>query len=421
MLMANAWADATLRLGPGALALAAVVGLPGCANWSAVHHYPKVPDFCASDSTRPACRDLPLVEEQVQAAGTDANAVTTAMEFGLIASTTVDVATAGLATAFGVKLVHGNTLTTGAKNLAFAAGASYVAGTLFFPRTTEQAQASTRSALLCVAARGNDLLGTYNTLSAQIPTAWSRTNKDVSTACRAQKQYASMGSAHDAAQTALQSVQDSQVSLAQLLFRARLAAHDGLQAQLEAQRPSPDAFLAAGKSALATVGTLPSAEPPPGGTENTQGQKKTESVTSTDESTCPDERLRMFSQQQTTFEGYKRTLDETVNAVADAAKDCLAATPSLVSPLAVSQKTVALHAGETGTVVVVSGGRPPLTADWVGSLPDDSEAKYSWLVANQQLRLYAPTGAASRGTYTLQIRDSAARPASLDIEVTTAQ
>ncbi|NKF91928.1 hypothetical protein GO286_04228 [Ralstonia solanacearum] len=107
--------------------------------------------------------------------------------------------------------------------------------------------------------------------------------------------------------------------------------------------------------------------------------------------------------------------------VADASKDCPAATAALVSPLAVSQKTVVLRAGETGTVLVISGGRPPLTADWVGTLPDDSKAKFSWLVANQQLRLYAPAGAASGGPYKLQIRDSAARPASLDIEVTTAQ
>ncbi|NKF91927.1 hypothetical protein GO286_04227 [Ralstonia solanacearum] len=169
------------------------------------------------------------------------------------------MATAGLATAFGVKLVHGNTLTTGAKNLAFAAGATYVAGTLFFPRTTDQAQASTRSALLCVAARGNDLLATYNTL-ATVTNAASTRAAALPPTCHTQSSYADMIKAQGAAQTVLHSAQDAQLSLAQLLFRARLAAHDGLQAQLEAQRPSQDAFLAAGKSMLAAVNTLAPAE-----------------------------------------------------------------------------------------------------------------------------------------------------------------
>ncbi|MHA6883081.1 hypothetical protein [Ralstonia pseudosolanacearum] len=117
----------------GVLALVAVGGIAGCANLSALDNYPQVPNFCPKDSTKPACQDLSFVAEQVNLAGTEAHAVTIAMEFDLIASTTADVATAGLATAFGVKLVHGNTLTTGAKNLAFAAGASYVGGHAVLP------------------------------------------------------------------------------------------------------------------------------------------------------------------------------------------------------------------------------------------------------------------------------------------------
>lgn len=135
---------------------------------------------------------------------------------------------------------------------------------------------------------------------------------------------------------------------------------------------------------------------------------------------CTDEDRKTMSQLKTTFEGYKQTLNEVVNAVADAGKDCLAATPTVVTPLSVSQTSVTLHAGESGTVVVVSGGRPPLYADWVGTLPKDSDAGYSWLVANQQIRLAAPASALG-GTYTLRIRDSAARPANLDITVTTAK
>ncbi|WP_127592340.1 hypothetical protein [Ralstonia pseudosolanacearum] len=425
--MASAWADATRRLGPGALALIAVIGLPGCANWSALANYPQAPSFCPPDSTMPACKDLNFVAEQVQLAGAEAHSVTRAMQFNLVASTTVDVATAGLATAFGVKLVHGNTLTTGAKNLAFAAGATYVAGTLFFPRTTDQAQASTRSALLCVAARGNDLLATYNTL-ATVTNAASTRAAALPPTCHTQSSYADMIKAQGAAQTVLHSAQDAQLSLAQLLFRARLAAHDGLQAQLEAQRPSQDAFLAAGKSMLAAVNTLAPAETSaPATTAVADGAqilqaKPADGKDKSSQSACSADEIKTINLLRTTFEGVKQELlDQAVNVVADASKDCPAATAALVSPLAVSQKTVVLHAGETGTVVVISGGRPPLTADWVGTLPDDSKAKFSWLVANQQLRLYAPAGAASGGPYKLQIRDSAARPASLDIEVTTAQ
>lgn len=416
---AKAQGNASHPIVTGVLALVAVGGIAGCANLSALDNYPQVPNFCPKDSTKPACQDLSFVAEQVNLAGTEAHAVTRAMEFDLIASTTADLATAGLATAFGVKLVHGNTLTTGAKNLAFAAGASYVGSTLFFPRTTEQAQTSARSALMCVAARGNDLLVTYNTLATATNSATTQA-KALPEACKTHDSYASMSKAQGAAQTVLHSVQDTQLSLSQLLFRARLAAHDGLQAQLEAQRPSQDAFLAAGKSMLAAASTL---APATSDAVAVQGERKPqESPPKPAAPECTGDHLKKISQLQATFDGVKQSLlDGAVNAVADAGKDCLAASPTLVSQLAVSQSTVPLHAGENGIVVVVSGGRPPLTADWVNSLPNDSEAKYSWLVANQQIRLYAPATAVGGKTYTLQVRDSAARPASLDITVTTAK
>lgn len=417
--------DAARRLATGVLLLAAVVTLPSCASWSTLSHYPTVPDYCPSGQTKPACTDLPLVADQVRLTGADAGHVTDAMKSALLASTATDVATFGLAAAFGVKLVHGNTLTNGAKNLALAAGASYVAGTLFFPRATEQAQLGTRSALMCVAARGNDLLGAYNTQDAQINAGWDEV-KTLPSGCHGQDQFTAMIGEHDAAQAALRSARDSQVSLAQLLFRARLAAHDGLQAQLDAQRPNPDAYLAAGKSALAAAGSLAPAGTPTTGIASNQAElmalaHRVDALTMAPQGACKPDDFQTISRLQTRFEGFKQTLNETVNAVADAGKDCLTATPTLVSPLTASQTTVTLHAGETGTVVVVSGGRPPLTADWVGTLPKDSEAGYSWLVANQQIRLAAPASATGGGPYTLRIRDSAARPASLDIAVTTAK
>ncbi|MCO5396578.1 hypothetical protein [Ralstonia soli] len=416
--------DASRRLVSCALVLAAVVTLPSCASWSALSHYPTVPEYCPNGDTKAACKDLPFVAEQVRLAAGDATHMTDAMKSELVASTATDVATFGLAAAFGVKLVHGNTLTNGAKNLALGAGATYVAGNLFFPRTTEQVQLGTRSALMCVAARGNDLLGAYGTLTAQIEET-SRQVAQLPTGCQADTQYAALVRTRDAAQDALRSVRDSQVSLAQLLFRARLAAHDGLQAQLDTQRPNPDAYLAAGKSALTAAGSLASATATAttgatgtlfGLTLKNQNFGFMENVIPVN--ACTDEDRKTMSQLQTTFEGYKQTLNEVVNSVADAGKDCLSATPAVVTPLSASQTTVTLHAGENGTVVVVSGGRSPLYADWVGTLPKDSDAGYSWLVANQQIRLAAPANA-SGGTYTLRIRDSAARPANLDITVTT--
>lgn len=410
----------------GALLLAAIITLPSCASWNALKNYPRAPDFCASEVPQPACQDLSFVAEQVKLAGTAANNVTDAMKFDLAASTTLDVATAGLATAFGVKLVHGNTLTTGAKNLAFAAGATYAAGTLFFPRTTEQTQVSTRSALMCVAARGNDLLATYNSLA----TVTNAATREAATLfrCQAERGYQEMAKAQASAQAVLNAAQDTQLSLAQLLFRARLAAHDGQQAQLDAQRPSQDAFLAAGKSALTAAGSLASTTAP---SSNATPKSwfdslllKTEKFGFTHDvapvSACTDDDRTKIRQLQNTFESIKPSqLDGAINAVADASKDCLASTPTLISPLSVSQSAVTLHPGETGTVVVVSGGRPPLSADWVDTLPKVGDAGFSWLVANQQIRLAAPAAAPGGGPYTLRIRDSAARPASLDITVTT--
>ncbi|MHA6883080.1 hypothetical protein [Ralstonia pseudosolanacearum] len=266
---------------------------------------------------------------------------------------------------------------------------------------------------------------TYNTLATAINSATTQA-KALPEACKTQDLYASMSKAQGVAQTVLHSVQDTQLSLSQLLFRARLAAHDGLQAQLEAQRPSQDAFLAAGKSMLAAASTLAPASLPAPATSDAVavqgGRKAQEKEPKPAAPECSADDLKKISQLQATFDGVKQSLlDGVVNAVADAGKDCLTASPTLVSQLTVSQTTVPLHAGENGIVVVVSGGRPPLTANWVNTLPNDSEAKYSWLVANQQILLYAPATAVGGKTYTLQVRDSAARPASLDITVTTAK
>lgn len=407
------------RLLTGALLLAASLTLPSCASLDAVNHYPTVPEFCPSGDGKAACKDLPLVAEQVRQSAADADTLKKSIRAELVASSAADVATFGLAAAFGVKLVHGNTLTNGAKNLAYAAGTSYVASTLFFPRSTEQAQLGARTALTCVAARGNDLLGAYSTQQAQLDAAWDQV-KALPKDCQSQPQFAAMIGAHDAAQAALHSVQGSQVSLAQLLFRARLAAHDSLQAQLEAQRPNPQAYLAAGNSALTTAGSLE-----PAGTPATAGGGQSlQSVTLLGDvpaGACESGHLKTIGALQSTFEGAKHTLDETVNAVADAGKDCVTVTPTLVAPLSVLPTTVALHAGENGTVVAISGGRPPIRADWVGELPKDTEAKTSWLVADQRLLVYAPASAAGGKSYTLRVQDSAARPARLDIPVTTAK
>jgi len=410
------------------LSIASFLGvLGGCAPYS----FPPVTDYCppsgsvavagAPAATNGAeCTDLPWVATEVRSIGGIAKSKGDEVNNKAIASQVLDVATFGLATGFAVKVVHGGALTNSAKNLALAAGASYTAGTLFFPRASEQAYLDTSDALYCVAQHGNNLLVAYGDVRRKADLEWKKVGSPPA-ACLQEKQYLDMKAAKEKSDASLNAVAASDKLLAQLLNNAKSEALKSLRKQSAALRPSPEAFLHAGDSALAVGNTLTTSSYSTAAVlPGAKGGPAAAVLPVVPQ--CKGEDLATFDKYKVTFEALAATISTPVNNLSDLSKACsTTAVASGVTALKVSQDTVTLHPGDEGFVLTVSGGRAPIRASWIGERPSVKEAVYTWREADREILLQEPSGATGGNAYTLRVFDSSLMPNTTEIKVKTSK
>ncbi|WP_233238829.1 hypothetical protein [Bordetella sp. LUAb4] len=416
------------------LALAAVLlgpvllgGLAGCSILRNPYSFPEVANYCApgassEDSINTACRKLPQVSKAVGTIAGETSKMASTVTERVVTSQIIDAATFALATGFAVKVIHGGGVSNSARNIALAAGATYTAGSLFYPRSTEELYMQAGDVLACVAQSGNDLLIAYGKAQATADNRWPELNDlGISNICKAEPKYKDMRLSQSKLREALASVELSDSALADMLAKAKEATLKSLRQQLLGQRPSPQAYLNAGNSALAAAGTLLSNY---SGRDSNGAEGKITRSTLTNlkqriNSCSPEEELE-FDKAKADFEQATLAFNASVNVVGDVAKSCSTSIASPITALAVSQAAVTLHPGEDGIVIVVSGGRPPLRASWVGASPNDADATFTWLVADQQIKLREPAGGkAGTSPYTLRVSDSSLVPLTADIAVTT--
>ncbi|MGM3274958.1 hypothetical protein [Ralstonia sp. 24A2] len=376
-----------------------------------------------------ACKELPTIAKSVSDLQISSDLVRGKIEDRVRASQAIDLATFAFATGFAAKALHGSSLgTNGAKNLALGAGASYTAGTLFFPRTTESLYLSADAALVCVGNRGNGMLAAYDQAATQQSTV-DASVKGSLVACQVkfQDERDAMAQARAKARATIDKARSSDGALGVRLSTAGANVLVTLNQQLLAQSPSPEAILNAGKSATAiAIGLIPTGSELPAATGGASGAG-VGALTTRKRHRKPEEDLNCAQPDQQRFvaatEAYaaiSTALEQQLNAIGDLETGCVATAAVSPQPLSVSQQQVTLVPG--GYVnVTVSGGRPPMRAYWVGTGPDEARVGYTWLVADRLLHLNEPhdTGAKSAAPYKLRIVDSAVAQSSVEISVTT--
>lgn len=376
-----------------------------------------------------ACKELPTIAKSVSDLQISSDRVQGKIEDRVRASQAIDLATFAFAMGFAAKALHGSSLgTNGAKNLALGAGASYTAGTLFFPRTTESLYLSADAALVCVGNRGNGMLAAYDQAGTQLSTVDASVKGSLA-ACQVkfQDERDAMAQARAKARATIDKARSSDGALGVRLSTAGANVLVTLNQQLLAQSPSPEAILNAGKSATAiaigltpTGSELPAATggSPSGGVEATIERKRHRKPE--EESNCAPPDQQRFVAATDAYTAISTALEQQLNGIGDLETGCVATAAVSPQPLSVSQQQVTLVPG--GYVnVTVSGGRPPMRAYWVGTGPEDAQVGYTWLVADRVLHLNEPhdTGAKSDSPYKLRVVDSAVVQSSIDISIAT--
>lgn len=380
--------------------------------------YPTVTDYCPSDTgqtptndvassvkaTPVSCSELPTVASAVSGLKKSSRSVEQHIDTQVYASRAMDVATFGLATGFAFKVMQGGSLATnGAKNLALSAGATYTAGSLFFPRANEALYLNADLALVCIANRGNGLLTAYDQAlgglkKGQPGVEGDNSGKDCgSDWTNLQTELAKAQAARDAAKT-------SEADFATKLTDAGNNVLVTLAQQLFAQYPSPEAILNSGKSAIASATAL--VPRPPSGTVSQFSADK-----------CNADTLARVAAATTTYKAISSTLTQRMNAIGDLTQGCAATVANPAQPLKVSQTEVTLHGGDSGFVLSIEGGRTPIRPQWTGGEPGNN-ASFNWVVQDRLLRLSAPSGAAEQ-TYNLQLVDASVVPTPVEVKVIT--
>lgn len=383
----------------------------GCA-YVQPYVFPQAQQSCGTTPTAgEACQKLPALKAAVTTIDNSASAVEDKL-VGLGGVTTVNRAL-NLATFAGATALVAKTVLNGSdrskKNLGLATGAAYAGSTLFTPASTESLYLASHASLVCIAGKGDALLASYG--------AAAQTNEDIDTeirsyldnpACPTDKKNEALIAATIKARVARRSALAAlaQVRAADGMISAKLnqAASNvllELNRQLLASNPSADAILQAARSvSTVAVGTFDGPTP-----------VVTRAVN------CPALNEGELDAVADRYDAVREALAQQLNAVGDLGNACTATAAVPLKPLALSQADIDVIANRT-TTVVISGGRPPYRAYWVGTAPADSEVIKQMFAENGLLHVSAPS-TAKEATFTLQVSDAAVVPSTASLTVRT--
>lgn len=348
-----------------------------------------------------------------------------------------NLATYGLLTAATARTAR-SASTAATRNLALGAGATYAAGNLFAPTTTESLYLASYSAMACVANRGAEVLTNYDAASRLNNVAVP--DGEIADAMRclaSDKAVAKVKSDLVAAQVARS---DAKLALDKIgaldgtiAFALRSASYNVLtemNKQLQSQNPSSDAITAAAKSeaqmaaGLSQTGTASTGSTTPllGGANLPNAVREQPQAPIEFPAACgvPDDVERLASGLQGVASRYKAVTDmvnKTLNEIGDLSTSCTAAQSPPPQALAVNQTTAVLDPG-TSSTLVVTGGRPPYHAEWTGTAPDASkQLKKSDFDQTGRITV-TEISTDQKASFVLKITDSAVVPSVVQVAVT---
>jgi hypothetical protein len=397
-----------LRVGISALFCAL---LCSCVN---PYIKPTVLNYCPTGSSKYACQKLPETSASLDIVNTSLNDVDTNLDSNTIAGQVVDYTTFGLAAAFGIKATHGTKLSTGARNLAAGAGIAYTGGSLFASKDINALYLSAETSLVCIANRGNGLLGAFDQASSvvdevRIPPYIQELldeSCDVTKSNLDPQLVSAMKSSKSQLDGAIATVQSLDGSLAVQVNSASINTITTLNAELAAKAPNPQAILNAGAESNAIATNIIGKPEPP---------KMTASGT---QSACAatNGQVNAFKVE---LDGANTMIASQLNAMGDLKTGCAGAASLPVAPLSVNPSSVTLKQGSFSTLVVL-GGRPPFTAAWDKSVsaPTESDISFQVMTGTNLVMISASaTAVPNAAAYKLSISDSSVVPSSVEVSI----
>lgn len=394
----------------------------GCAYFDP-YVLPEIGPAAESGSGDKACDgvQLPQTCRQVNEIRSSAQEVRSRLKSSVVTRRSVDLASFGLLAGFGAKVIHGSATSTGAMNLAYGGVATYTAGTLFWPPTTEGVYLGAYDALACVAGKGVGLDAVTmqakalhdsgaDTFKCAEP---ARVPADAAAFEQARNSWNALG------QT-LRLVKSADRSVAARIHEASSNTQMALNQQLLADRPSPQAVFAAAKGMSAIASGVVVAPTQSATLANGQGDKwKQLSIPAP--TTCVPA-AEVSTAMKIDLDRTTKALTDQFNALDDLLVGCgTSQAEKDGKDFVVTPSSVVLTAASNVAVVSTAGGRPPILAEWINPpAGKDSDIAKAWnpVVNGVSLSLMNPK---LKGDYLLRITDSAIVPHFVDVEVIVKQ
>lgn len=396
-----------------------LLNLAGCTYFKPAI-LPKTTDYCdekfdssqrdgtVGDNRSPnhngvACHDLPRVKEAVKMINGDAETASGKITSNNYVGRALDVATFALGGAFAIKASHGSTISNGARNLAFGAGATYVGRSLFASSSQSASYGSAMFTLECIAETGNQLLGTYDQASIQIDEAQKLANcSDSGGALTDQRKIlaASLGTAYSTSEK----MAASDGAIQHIMIKAYRTTLQSLQNQLDASSPKSAEMLVAG-SDMTTISNGLIQKPWKG------------TLTKTVCETSPT--ASSLQNTAVAVDGVTQSLALELNGFQAAVNMCITGSPPQAAPFVVTPTSVVLMPGST-EVVLITGGTGKYSSDWVGTAPDIKYVSQSIQQgAASFIKISEFKGDGIDGSYTLNVTDSSTVPQSVKVQIQT--
>lgn len=381
---------------------------------------PSAETLCSQESPAAGCTELPSVALAIKNIEGSRATVKEKLESNIRVSRGLDYATFGFVTAFAVKGMHEAAIGAGAKNLAMAGGASYTAGRLLFPASSEELYLSAHSALTCVVGRGSSLIGVFEQAKKLIESINSDAHRVKTSEC-IDKLGDELVNEFDVAHAKASSVKETILSADAAVGAQLSAAHThilgALNSQLMAQRPNAEAILSAGSGITSIASGLmasrglaaPRASAPSVATSGFPANGERQSM----ECHLSRETARM---QITSLNGVATALKSAYNAIGDLKDGCTVPTAAIV-PLAIAQNSVTLAPG-TSINLVYSGGRPPIRAEWTDTIPKSEQLTLTPLPGSNMFQIARPPQDKTDDVFKLRVFDSGVIPTSIEVGVT---
>lgn len=296
------------------------------------------------------------------------------------------------------------------KNLAMAAGATYIGSSLFAPLAQTEIYQAGIEALSCINGKARRTRNQVNEITQDLTDAPPLTSQDFPKCVPDQTKLNRQKVAYEKAQLLAKTAAAKDRSLAGVARNASNNVLQELDKQLIGLTPSPDAILNAAKTLIPAGGISVSGESTSStGTTNanpltgiTLMRQKIAGILDIPEiPPCDDQENSRLVDHETNYQAIAKSLTEAMNYMDDLSSACTLSAKTTAA-LSLSQEEITLTKDTKFINVVINGGREP----YLLSQPQDIPGIYANLIQPRTINIVPDAAKIKAGEYKIEIRDS---------------